>query len=130
MRIGNVEGDELLMQIAMSVGKRKYYLEMPSGYRKLLSGSQYRAGGRFDRRKALAYLGRAISKETLEQSEIVLDIEAEGKEDLAIMLLNREIRKLYYLTKCDRLDFYIGDPGTNFRFKSDTHAAIQGRSGR
>ena len=117
MLIGNVEGDELLMQACLSVCKRDYYVVFPSGFKYRVT-DRYRTNGRFDRKKILAKLNKLGHNESGEY-EVVLEENYEGKEDLAVWVLEKEIRKLYRLTGCDRLQFYVGsDNKCNFRYKS------------
>ncbi len=117
MIIGNVEGDELIMQTCLSVGTRKYYIEFPNGTRYNLHG-RYKINGRFNRasvEKQLLKLGKDVAS----QCEIVLDVDYTGKEGQALYIIDRQIRKLYALTKCDLLRFYVGSgDGSNFRFTS------------
>lgn len=128
MLIGNVEGDELLMQTCLSVCKRDYYLVFPSGFKYKIT-QKYRTNGRFDRRKILVLLDKLGLNQT-ENYEIITEESYEGKEDTAIYTLEKQIKKLYYMTKCDRLQFYIGsDKKCNFRFnKAITQPYKAGRA--
>ncbi len=115
--IGNVEGDELLMATCMSVGKREYYIEFPNGTEYKLHG-RYKVNGRFNRasvEKQLAKLG----KDKAEKCELKLRVSYDGKEELAVFVMKKQIRKLYQMTGCKLLNFYIGDTEkSNFRFAS------------
>lgn len=126
--IGNVEGDELLMQACLSVCKRNYYVQFPSGFKYRIT-DRYRTNGRFDRKKILARLEKIGHKE-ISPYEIVLEEDYKDKEDIAVFVLEKQIRKLYQLTKCDRLQFYVGsDNKCNFRYsKAVTQPYKAGRA--
>lgn len=116
MLLANIEADELLMSIATSVAKRSYHIKLASGASYPL-GRKYVKGGRFNQglvEKALTKIGKV--KEEDYTIELVTTY---GSLSLATFLMERQIRKIYHLTKCDRADFWLGPSnGSNFRFKS------------
>lgn len=115
--IGNVEGDELLMSICTSVGKREYVIEFPNGTQYKLH-SRYKVNGRFNRASVEKML-KKLGKDTAEKCEIKLNLSYEGQEDIAMMIMKKQIRKLYHVTGCDLLNFFVGDSEkSNFRFQS------------
>ncbi len=119
MIVGNVEGDELLMNICMKVKKTKYYAVFSKGTKYHLT-EKYRVNGRFNRKSVELYFAKKGLK-LEEHFNIVSEEDYAGKEDLALFLIKKQIRKLYAMTKADVLHFWIGPSSTdtpNFRFKS------------
>lgn len=115
--IGNVEGDELLMATCLSVGTRKYYIQFPNGTKYYLHG-RYKTNGRFDRESVKKVL-RKLNKDLDTKCDICLDVDYTDKEDLALFVIKKQIRKLYAMTNADVLNFYIGPTDkSNFRFAS------------
>lgn len=116
MLICNYESDELIMQTATSVAKRAYYIKLASGALYPL-GRKYVKGGRFNQglvEKALTKIGKVK-----EEDYTIELITTYGDLSLATFLMENQIRKIYHLTKCDRIDFWLGPSnGSNFRFKS------------
>ncbi len=116
MLVVNYESDELIMQTATSVAKREYHIKLASGATYPL-GRKYVKGGRFNQglvEKAMTKLGK--TKEEHYEIELVTTY---GDLSLATYLMEKQIRKIYQLTKCDRINFWLGPSnGSNFRFKS------------
>jgi len=128
MLLGNVEADELLMQSCMRVGKRKYFVEHPSGSTYPLT-DKYRTNGRFDRFKVKAMMKR-LGKIELDDYNIMCEVAYTGTEQLAIGLMEQQIKKLYYMTKVSRLDFFIGSTDkSNFRFAAAKTLPYKGDRG-
>lgn len=115
MLVANVESDELVMQAVTGVAKRAYHIKFSSGATYPL-GRKYTKNGRFNPGevvKAMVKLGKSKENYTIECEQVY------GDATMAIHLMERQIRKYYAITKCDRLDFWLGpSDGSNFRFKS------------
>lgn len=119
MIICNIEGDELLMNICMKVKKTKYFAVFPKGTKYHLT-EKYRVNGRFNRKSVELYFAKKGLK-LEEHFNIISEESYEGKEDLALFLIKKQIRKLYAMTKADVLHFWVGPSSAdipNFRFKS------------
>jgi hypothetical protein len=119
MIICNVEGDEILMSICMKVKKTKYWAVFPKGTRYHLT-ERYRVNGRFSRKSVELYFAK--KKLVLDENyTIEVTEDYEGKEELALFLIKKQIRKLYAMTNADVINFWLGPSSTdtpNFRFKS------------
>lgn len=118
--IANIESDEILMNTCLSVASTDYYAVFQNGTKYKLKGQQYYTKlpdgrKRFDRKKAHAYIKQANIDEGA--YTIVDEKNYEGKEQLAIFLLRKQIRKLYATLKCDICQFFLGpEDNSNFRF--------------
>lgn len=119
MIILNLESDELLMSICMKVKKTKYWAVFPKGTRYHLT-ERYRVNGRFSRKSVELYFAK--KKLLLDESyTIEVTEDYEGKEELALFLIKKQIRKLYAMAKADVINFWLGPSSIdipNFRFKS------------
>ncbi|CAB4120919.1 exonuclease [uncultured Caudovirales phage] len=121
MLICNYEGDELLMQVLTAITKREYYIKLDSGGTKKL-GKEYYRNGRFSHTAVKERLDRLGKGYTVELMTICDDF------NNATYLINQEVKKIYNITKCDRIDFHIGpSDGSNFRFKSAVQQPYKGK---
>lgn len=115
MLVANIEADELVMQAVTGVAKRSYYMKFQSGAVYPL-GRKYVAGNRFSHtevHKTMEKLGKSK-----EDYEIACNV-TYGEESLAVYLMEKQIRKIFAILRCDRQDFWLGpSDGSNFRFKS------------
>lgn len=118
--IANIESDEILMNTCLSVASTDYYAVFQNGTKYKLKGQQYYTKlpdgrKRFDRKKAHAYIKQA----NIDEGAYIIADEKnyEGKEQLAVFLLRKQIRKLYATLKCDICQFFLGpEDNSNFRF--------------
>ncbi len=110
MLIANVEADELLMQVITSIRKQDYLI-------KYKSGAVIKNNRRHNKRDLIKQLNR-VNKVNDQDYNLELDYKY-GTLDTAVFLLERKLRKIQYLTKCDVMNLWIGpDDGSNFRYKS------------
>lgn len=114
MIICNLEGDELCMQTATSIAKRNYSIRFKNGTVYPL-GRKYVKNGRFSRFEVAKMLTK-LKKTEGEHYTIECDI-TYGDSDLAYFLMERQLRKIYSLTKCDLINIWLGPSNkSNFRF--------------
>lgn len=110
MLIANIEGDELLMQAITSIRKQDYIV-------KYKSGAILKNNRRHDKRGLIKQLSRIGKKQ---DEDYTLELEYSYKPiELAIYLIDKQLRKIQHMTKCDVMNIWLGPTdGSNFRFKS------------